>query len=54
MATTDFINITSQQSFEDKDVINPIEIKIQNERIQNMFDKYKKVLLNLSLKGCFS
>ena len=42
MATIDFINIRGQQNFEEDAVINPIEIKIKNDRTQNMFDKYKK------------
>ena len=42
MATIDFINIRGQQNFEEDAVINPIEIKVKNDRTQNMFDKYKK------------
>ena len=30
--TIDFISVRSQQSFEDKAKINPIEIKIQNNK----------------------
>ena len=54
MATTDFINIRGQQSFEEEAVINPIETKIENDRIQNMFHKYKETLLSSSSKGSFS
>ena len=54
MATTDFINIRGQQNFEEEAVINPIETKIENDRIQNMFHKYKKTLLSSSSKGSFS
>ena len=54
MVTIDFVNIRGQQNFEQEAVINPIEIKIENDRIQNMFDKYKKTLLRTSSKGCFS
>ena len=54
MATINFTNIISQQNFELEAMINPIETKIENDRIQKMFDKYKKVLLSSSSKGCFS
>ena len=54
MATTDFINIRGQQNFDEEAVINPIETKIENDRIQNMFHKYKKTLLSSSSKGSFS
>ena len=40
--TTDFVNLRGQQNFEDDEEINPVEIKIENNKIQNMFDKYKK------------
>ena len=48
MATIDFISIGGQQHFEDH-----TEIKIENDKIRNMFEKYKKTLSNLALKGCF-
>ena len=41
MTTTDFISIRGQQNFEDDAEINPIEIKIENDKIQNMFEKQK-------------
>ena len=40
MTTTDFISIRGQQNFEDDVEINPVEIKIENDKIQNMFEKY--------------
>ena len=44
MTTIDFISIQGQQNFEDYAEINPIETKIENDKIQNMFEKYKKTL----------
>ena len=46
MTNIDFISIRGQQNFEDDAEINSIEIKIENDRIQNMFEKYKKTLSN--------
>lgn len=40
MTTIDFINVRGQLNFEEEAVINLIEMKIENNRIQNMFDKY--------------
>ena len=42
MDVKDFVIIRGQQGFETDKSINPIETKIQNDRIQNMFDKYQK------------
>ena len=53
MTTTGFVSIRGEQNFEGYAEINFIEIKIENEKIQNMFEKYKKILSNLVLKGCF-
>ena len=39
MTTIDFISIRGQQNYEDNAEINPIEIKIKNDKIQNMFKK---------------
>ena len=50
MNTVDFINITGQQKFL-KNSINPIEIKIENNTIKNMIDKYKKHLAKFTLEG---
>ena len=52
MTTIDFISIHGQQNFEDDAEINPVEIKIENDKIQNTFEKYKKTLPNLGFKGC--
>ena len=40
MTTIDFLSIRGQQNFEDDAEINHTEIKIENEKIQNMFEKY--------------
>ena len=41
MNTTDFINLRGQQFFLENS-INPIEIKIENDTVKNMIEKYKK------------
>ena len=51
MTTIDFISIRNQQNFEDDAEINPVEIKIENEKIQNVFEKYKKNSVKFSLEG---
>ena len=51
MTTIDFISMRGQQKFEDDAEINPIEIKIENDKIQNMFEKYKKNTLSNSPRG---
>ena len=40
MITIDFISILGQQNFEDNAEINPMEIRIEDDKIQNMFEKY--------------
>ena len=50
ITTIDFISIRGQQNFEDDAVINPIEIKIENDKIQNMFEKYKNNSVKFSLE----
>ena len=51
MTTIDFISIRSQQNFEHDAEINPIEIKIENDTNQNMFEKYKKISVKFTLEG---
>ena len=51
MATIDFISIQGQQNFEDNAEINPIEVNIENDKIQNMFKKCKKNPVKFTLKG---
>ena len=51
MTTTDFISIQGQQNFEDDAEINSMEIKIENDKIQNMFEKYKKNPVKFTLEG---
>ena len=41
MTTIDFISLRGPENFEDEAEINPIEIKIENDKIQNMFLKYE-------------
>ena len=42
MNVLDFMIVRGQQGFEDGKEINPIEIKIENNKIQNIFDRFKK------------
>ena len=54
MTAIDFISIRDQKNFQDNAEINSIEMKTENDKIQNMFEKYpKKSLSILALKGCF-
>ena len=52
--TIDFINVRGQQDFDEEAMIKPIEKEKKSDIIQNIFDKYKKILLNSSTKGYFS
>ena len=51
MTTIDFISIRGQQNIEDDAEINPVQLKIENDKIQNMFEKYKKNSVKFSLEG---
>ena len=51
MTTIDFISMRGQQKFEDDAEINPVEIKIENDKIQNMLEKYKKNSFKFGLEG---
>ena len=51
MRTIGFIIIWGQQNFEDDAEINPIEIKIENDKIKNMFEKYKKNSVKFRFEG---
>ena len=51
MTTIDFISIRGQQNFEDNAEINLIEIKIENDKIQNMLEKCKKNSFKFSFEG---
>ena len=46
-----FVLEPRQQSFEEEAEISPIKIKIKNDKIQNMFEKYKKYVARLRLEG---
>ena len=50
MAAIDFISIQGRQNFEDDAEINPMEIKIVNDKIQKIS---KKPLSNSLSKCCF-
>ena len=44
-------SIRSQQSFKDEVKLNPIEIKNENDKIQNIFEKFKKNSVEFNLEG---
>ena len=50
MTTVDLISIRGQQNFEDEAKTNPKEIKLENDNIQNKFEKYKKIPRSSRLK----
>ena len=51
MSVLDFIIIRRQQRFDEEKAINPIEIRVENNRIQNMFDKYARNKAQFPLEG---
>ena len=51
MVVIDFILIKGQQSFEDEAKINPIEMTIENDEIQNLFEKYRSNSVKFKLEG---
>ena len=42
MKIDDFILTRGQQGFEDGKEIHPIEIKIESNKLQSIFERYKK------------
>ena len=42
MTMVDLISIRGQENFEDEAKTNPKEIKLESDKIQNKFEKYKK------------
>ena len=51
MKVVDFISVCGQQKFEENAEINQIEIKIENEKIQLIFQKYNKYIISSNLKA---
>ena len=51
MKFLDFIIVRGQHGFEDGKEINPIEIKIENNKIQNIFDRFEKNKIRFKLNG---
>ena len=51
MNVVDFISVLGQQQFEKNTKINPIRIKIENEKAQIMFLKYSKYIIRLKLES---
>ena len=51
MNVVDFISVLGQQQFEKNTKINPIRIKIENEKAQIMFFKYSKYIIRLKLES---
>ena len=50
MSVLDFVIIRGQQEFEEEKEINPIDIKVENNKIQNIFDIYRKNKARFSLE----
>ena len=44
MKILDFVMIRGQQVFEEGKDINPIEIRVEDNKIQNIFKTYKKII----------
>ena len=51
MSIIDFLIIHGQQGFDEEKAINPTDIRIEDNRIQNMFYKYKRNRVQFSLEG---
>ena len=51
MEVINFISLCRQQKFKEKAEINPIEIKIGNDKIQNIFGKYKNCMATFIPEG---
>ena len=51
MNVSDYVIVRGQQVFEEGREINPIEIKIEDNRIRNFFDKYKNEKVKFKLIG---
>ena len=51
MKVIDFISVRGQESFEKEADINPIEIKTENDKIQNIIEKYRKCVARFRLEG---
>ena len=49
MNVLDYVIVRGQQVFEESRKINPIEIKIEDNRIRNFFDKYKNEKVKFKL-----
>ena len=47
----DYVIIRDQQVFEDGRAINPVEIKVEYNRMRNFFDKYKNNKVKFKLIG---
>ena len=51
MNILDFLRIRGQQVFEEGRDINPIEIKIEDNRVRNLFEKYKEKKVRFKFIG---
>ena len=51
MVVINFISIKDQQSFEGEAKINQIEMTIENDKIQNLFEKYRNNSVKFKLEG---
>ena len=51
MEVIDFLNMRRQQKFEEEKYLNPIEIRIENDRVQSIMTKYRKNSTRFRLEG---
>ena len=50
MEVTDFLNRRGQQKFEEEKSLNPIEIRTENDRVQNILEKCQKNVARFRLE----
>lgn len=50
MEVIDFLNRRGQQKFEEEKSLNPIEFRTENDRVQNILEKYKKNVARFRLE----
>ena len=51
MKILDFVIIRGQQLFEERKEINPIEIKIEDDKTENIFEKFKNSKVRFKFNG---
>lgn len=51
MEVIDVLNTKGQQKFEEEKNLNPIKIRIEKDRVQNILEKYKENAGRFKLEG---